>query len=43
MKQVCAVIYYKQERKYRLRANELISGLDTNNEAEYAALIMLSL
>ncbi len=34
-----AVIYYKQgKKKYRLRANELISGLDTNNEAEYAAL-----
>lgn len=33
------VIYFKQgKKKYRLRANELISEMDTNNEAEYAAL-----
>ncbi|MDQ0155144.1 ribonuclease H family protein [Robertmurraya andreesenii] len=33
------VIYYKQGKKnYRLRANELIKEMDTNNEAEYAAL-----
>ncbi|MDZ5473177.1 ribonuclease H family protein [Bacillus sp. 31A1R] len=33
------VIYYKQgKKKYRLRANERISEMDTNNEAEYAAL-----
>lgn len=36
---VGVVIYYRQgKKKYRLRANELYSGLDTNNEAEYAAL-----
>lgn len=34
-----AVIYYKQGKKnLRLRANELIKEMDTNNEAEYAAL-----
>ncbi len=34
-----AVIYFKQgKKKYRLRANELISEMETNNEAEYAAL-----
>ena len=33
------VIYYKQgKKKYRLRANELIDEMETNNEAEYAAL-----
>jgi ribonuclease HI len=33
-----AIIYYYQgKKKYRLRANELIDELDTNNEAEYAA------
>src|SRR5690554_6586331 len=33
------VIYYKKgERQYRFRANELIHEMDTNNEAEYAAL-----
>lgn len=32
------VIYYKQGRKkYRIRANQLIHEMDTNNEAEYAA------
>lgn len=34
-----AIIYYKKgQKKYRLRANELIEQMDTNNEAEYAAL-----
>lgn len=34
------VIYYKQGRKnYRLRKNECIGEMDTNNEAEYAALL----
>lgn len=33
------VIYFKQgKKKYRLRANEFIHEMDTNNEAEYAAL-----
>lgn len=33
------VIYYKKGKKqYRLRANERIDELDTNNEVEYAAL-----
>lgn len=33
------VIYYKQGKKnLRLRRNELIKEMDTNNEAEYAAL-----
>lgn len=33
------VIYYQQgKKKYRLRANEFIAEMDTNNEAEYAAL-----
>lgn len=33
------VIYYKQGKKnYRIRVNELITEMDTNNEAEYAAL-----
>jgi ribonuclease HI len=32
------VIYYRQgKKKFRLRANELIQEMDTNNEAEYAA------
>ncbi|MBL4953812.1 reverse transcriptase-like protein [Neobacillus sp. YIM B02564] len=32
------VIYFKQgKKKYRIRANELIEEMDTNNEAEYAA------
>ncbi|MFE8702154.1 reverse transcriptase-like protein [Cytobacillus sp. FJAT-54145] len=34
-----AVIYFKQgKKKYRLRANELIREMETNSEAEYAAL-----
>jgi len=34
-----AVIYFKQgKKKFRLRANELIEQMETNNEAEYAAL-----
>lgn len=34
-----AVIYFKQGKKrYRLRANEQIEQMETNNEAEYAAL-----
>ncbi len=33
------IIYYKQgKKKYRLRANEVFDELETNNEAEYAAL-----
>lgn len=34
-----AIIYYKQGKKqYRLRANQLIEQMETNNESEYAAL-----
>jgi ribonuclease HI len=34
-----AVIYYKQgKKKYRIRANQLFEEMETNNEAEYAAL-----
>jgi ribonuclease HI len=34
-----AIIYFKQgKKKYRLRANETFDELETNNEAEYAAL-----
>jgi len=34
-----AIVYYQQgKKKYRLRANQLVEALDTNNEAEYAAL-----
>ncbi len=34
-----AVIYYKQgKKKFRIRANERISEMETNNEAEYAAM-----
>lgn len=34
-----AIIYYQQgKKKYRLRANEQIDELESNNEAEYAAL-----
>lgn len=34
-----AVIFFKQgKKKYRIRANELFDEMDTNNEAEYAAL-----
>lgn len=33
------VIYYKQgKKKYRLRTNQIFDDLETNNEAEYAAL-----
>ncbi len=33
-----AIIYYNQgKKKYRLRANQQIGELETNNEAEYAA------
>lgn len=33
-----AVIYYKQgQKKYRIRANQKIDEMETNNEAEYAA------
>jgi ribonuclease HI len=33
------IIYFKQgKKKYRMRANEVFDELDTNNEAEYAAL-----
>ena len=32
------VIYFKQgKKKYRIRANQLIDEMETNNEAEYAA------
>lgn len=34
-----AVIYYSQgKKKYRIRANQLFEEMETNNEAEYAAL-----
>lgn len=34
-----AIIFYKQgKKKFRIRANELFDEMDTNNEAEYAAL-----
>ncbi|MGG0716805.1 reverse transcriptase-like protein [Robertmurraya massiliosenegalensis] len=34
-----AIIYYKQGKKqFRLRANQLIEQMETNNESEYAAL-----
>jgi ribonuclease HI len=34
-----AVIYFRQgKKKFRLRANELIDEMDSNSEAEYAAL-----
>ncbi|WP_141434039.1 reverse transcriptase-like protein [Bacillus sp. 03113] len=33
------VLYYKQgKKKFRIRANELFDEMDTNNEAEYAAM-----
>jgi len=33
-----AVIFFRQgKKKYRVRANQLIGEMDTNNEAEYAA------
>ena len=34
-----AVIYFRQgKKKYRVRANEKIDEMESNNEAEYAAL-----
>ena len=34
-----AIVYYHQgKKKYRLRANEIVDEMETNNEAEYAAL-----
>lgn len=37
-----AVIYYRQgKKKYRIRANERFHELESNNEAEYAALFLL--
>ena len=34
-----AVIFFKQgKKKYRIRANERVNEMETNNEAEYAAL-----
>ncbi|MED3572035.1 reverse transcriptase-like protein [Cytobacillus praedii] len=34
-----AVIYFKQgKKKYRIRANELFDEIETNSEAEYAAM-----
>ena len=36
-----AVIYFRQgKKKYRIRANEKIDEMETNNEAEYAALLL---
>ncbi|WP_071459909.1 reverse transcriptase-like protein [Bacillus massilinigeriensis] len=33
-----AIVYYRQgKKKYRLRANEVIEEMESNNEAEYAA------
>lgn len=34
----CAIYYEKNNGKFRLRRNALVEGLDSNNEAEYAAL-----
>ncbi|ADU31048.1 ribonuclease H family protein [Evansella cellulosilytica] len=34
----CAIYYEKNKKTYRLRKNELVDVLDSNNEAEYAAL-----
>lgn len=34
----CAIYYEQNEKTYRLRKNALVDELDTNNEAEYAAL-----
>lgn len=33
----CAIYYEQNQKSYRLRRNALVDGLDTNNEAEYAA------
>ncbi|MBP3038954.1 reverse transcriptase-like protein [Bacillaceae bacterium Marseille-Q3522] len=39
---VGAVIYYKQGgKKFRIRANQYIEEMETNNEAEYAAVYFL--
>jgi ribonuclease HI len=34
----CAIYYEQNGKSFRLRKNALVSNLDTNNEAEYAAL-----
>jgi len=34
----CAIYYEQDGKSYRLRKNALVEELDTNNEAEYAAL-----
>lgn len=34
----CAIYYEQNDKKYRLRKNALVEGLESNNEAEYAAL-----
>lgn len=34
----CAIYYDKNNKKLRLRKNALVESLDSNNEAEYAAL-----
>ncbi|WP_085991594.1 ribonuclease H family protein [Oceanobacillus senegalensis] len=34
----CAIYYEQNGKRYRLRKNALVEELDTNNEAEYAAL-----
>ncbi|MYL34751.1 reverse transcriptase-like protein [Pontibacillus yanchengensis] len=34
----CAIYYHQNRKSYRLRKNALIDELDSNNEAEYAAL-----
>lgn len=36
----CAIYYEKNGKKFRLRKNALVEGLDSNNEAEYAALYL---
>lgn len=34
----CAIYYEQNNRKYRLRKNAFVEGLESNNEAEYAAI-----
>lgn len=34
----CAIYYEKNRKTFRLRKNALVTELDTNNEAEYAAM-----
>lgn len=34
----CAIYYEQNEKSFRIRKNALVAELDTNNEAEYAAL-----